>query len=379
MELTKIAFISLIFALILASGCAISLWEPNLPANQTQQPTQANTGQPTSLYITSEPSSANVYINRGFRGVTPLTIPSIAPGTVELWVTTGTQENMTNITIAANQITSIHVPLVGIQPMNQQTQAPPATPGTGGLELNSTPTDAFVYIDGVYMGRTPLTIRGLIPGGHELKVSSSNYLEFKTTVLIEADKTQAFSPTLDLKGTFSTLKIDTNPSNADVWLNGSFQGMTPLQKIYPGNNKFRVQLQKPGYVTYTTNRSTTEGQTTDMYYSFIPTNGKAVFILKSTPEGADIYVSEDSTLGTVQPQQTPAMLFLTPPREGHVGVNEYTITLKKEGYQNCVAYLYAYSNTQRTVYLKLTSINEPLIPANYINSCVAGYDTGIVE
>ncbi|PIU09470.1 hypothetical protein COT30_04150, partial [Candidatus Micrarchaeota archaeon CG08_land_8_20_14_0_20_49_17] len=98
-----------------------------------------------------------------------------------------------------------------------------------------------------------------------------------------------------------------------------------------------------------------------------------------TPEGADIYVSEDSTLGTVQPQQTPAMLFLTPPREGHVGVNEYTITLKKEGYQNCVAYLYAYSNTQRTVYLKLTSINEPLIPANYINSCVAGYDTGIVE
>ncbi len=359
MKPIKIAALAVIFALILASGCTINLWEPSMPANQTQQPAQTNTGQPTSLYITSAPPGANVYINRGFRGLTPLTIPGIAPGTVELWVTTGTEENKTNITIAANQATSIHVRLAGIQPLNPQTQAVPATPGTGGLEVNSTPADAFVYIDGVYTGRTPLTIQGLPPGGHELKVSSSNYLEFKITILTEADKTQALSPTLEPKGTFGTLKIDTNPSNAEVSLSGSFQGMTPFQKIYPGNNTFTVQLRKPGYITYTENVTVRSGQTRDLSTTLTPTNDTAVVILESTPAGADVYVSDDSTKGTLR-GQSPQILYLdTPLASQWPNYKSYKITATRQGYHDCAVDATVYRNTQKRITMLLVGTYEP--------------------
>ncbi|MBN1897828.1 MAG: PEGA domain-containing protein [Spirochaetes bacterium] len=56
--------------------------------------------------------------------------------------------------------------------------------GVGSVSVNSTPHDAKVYIDGTYVGDTPLTEFKVASGSHEIKVVKGGYFDSETTMTV---------------------------------------------------------------------------------------------------------------------------------------------------------------------------------------------------
>ncbi len=119
-----------------------------------------------------------------------------------------------------------------------------------------------------------------------------------------------------------TLKVKSTPTGAQVYVNNSLVGVTPLTKVL-GLGNWMVQVKKEGYEDYQQVVTITEGVTVtvnaELEEVIVPVTGGKINI-ESTPSEAAVY-NGASLCGT-----TP--LNLTVPKGTH------TITLKKTGYQN---------------------------------------------
>jgi hypothetical protein len=65
----------------------------------------------------------------------------------------------------------------------------PETPGH--LSVASDPSDAAVYVDGQFIGRTPLEVKALPPGDHRVRLVKDGYLENGRVVNVASGKTQS--------------------------------------------------------------------------------------------------------------------------------------------------------------------------------------------
>jgi PEGA domain len=70
------------------------------------------------------------------------------------------------------------------------------TANTGSLSVTTTPSGAFIFIDGVMRGASPATIPGLSTGSHTLLLKLDGYQDLSTPVIIAAGKTQDYSTSL---------------------------------------------------------------------------------------------------------------------------------------------------------------------------------------
>jgi hypothetical protein len=64
--------------------------------------------------------------------------------------------------------------------------AGPETPGT--LSIASDPSDAAVYVDGQFVGRTPIEVKALQPGDHRVRLVKDGYLENGRVVNVASGK-----------------------------------------------------------------------------------------------------------------------------------------------------------------------------------------------
>jgi hypothetical protein len=124
----------------------------------------------------------------------------------------------------------------------------PRAGGMGTLQLNSMTTGATVLIDGKEIGALPLP--GPIPlrvGKHTLKITKRGYTEFLDVVTIKRG-----SPTLldiDLLPYAGILFVTSNIPGARVFVDGKFEGTTPLEKeLLLGKRTIRVT--KAGYYDF---------------------------------------------------------------------------------------------------------------------------------
>ncbi|MGE0865588.1 MAG: PEGA domain-containing protein [Vicinamibacterales bacterium] len=143
--------LALIVFAIVQSGVVLWLWnrEPGAP--------RAGEGE---LVVQSRPVAARVSIDGEERGVTPLTI-SLPAGAHVLEVQTGKSEpRVIPLTIQAGVQTAQYIELQNVAL-------------TGGLDIRSDPPGARVTIDGRSRGTTPLTLRDLAPGDHQVVLEGS--------------------------------------------------------------------------------------------------------------------------------------------------------------------------------------------------------------
>jgi PKD repeat protein len=67
--------------------------------------------------------------------------------------------------------------------------APAAAAAAGAISIASDPSGASVYVDGQFVGETPLDVRQIAPGDHRVRVVKDGYLENGRVVNIAAGKT----------------------------------------------------------------------------------------------------------------------------------------------------------------------------------------------
>ncbi|NJE08484.1 PEGA domain-containing protein [Thermococcus sp. M39] len=137
---------------------------------------------------------------------------------------------------------------------------------SGYLTVYSDPPKARVYIDGNYVGDTPLENYMLPTGQHSLKASKTGYHSYNTTVTINPNKTTVVN--VQLNAQLATLIINSNPLGAGVYINGTYHGITPLTlNLTPGT--YELKVVEEGYQNFTKIVTINPGEKTNITASLI--------------------------------------------------------------------------------------------------------------
>jgi hypothetical protein len=117
-----------------------------------------------------------------------------------------------------------------------------------------------VLVDGTPRGQTPAAIRDLPFGSHVIVVTSVGYAQWQQTVTLTAERpSQSFEVSLDGSGGVSSgspaasgLQIDSRPSGAQVFVDGTAVGVTPvvLPAVAAGTHAIRIEMS--GYRSWST-------------------------------------------------------------------------------------------------------------------------------
>lgn len=117
--------------------------------------------------------------------------------------------------------------------------------GWGTLEINSMTEGANVMVDGVEIGTIPFDkpVR-LKAGKHTLKITKQGYTEYLDVFTV--NRGQKTSLDIDLLPFAGVVKIIANVEDARVFIDGKFEGTTPLEReVLIGKRSIRVR--KAGY------------------------------------------------------------------------------------------------------------------------------------
>lgn len=189
----------------------------------------------------------------------------------------------------------------------------------GAVTITSEPSGAKVVVDGIERGTTPVEIRGLAAGRHELELTRSGY--------------RAYSGSFSVAGVQATLIVTTDPVGADVWLDGEYRGRSTatglaIARVPEGSHVLRARL--AGYSEAT--KSVEVEGSGPLAVSLRLGPGRGFLSVVSTPAGAAV-VANGKPLG-----ETNLVAELAPQR--------YVLQMTKPGYQEWVGYAdVAYAET----------------------------------
>lgn len=192
---------------------------------------------------------------------------------------------------------------------------------TSSFFIESSPSDASVYIDGIYKGETPLDVPGVYPPGrYPVTLQKDGYIAWHTSGVAEAGKQTRISATLT--PLLSTLTVTSTPAGAVIYLDGAPDGETPrtFESIHAGKHSLR--LVRIGYEDWTTDIELLANQplTVDAKLEKRVTPYTGTLTVQSSPSRADVEI--DGALRG----QTPITLTDLPP-----GV--HTVRLSLENYE----------------------------------------------
>jgi len=144
-----------------------------------------------TLSLNSDPTGAEIYIDRWQYGTTPMTIGGIAAGThtVEL-KKDGFTDVTTSVTVTENTVTPVTYTM-------KPSDGLAGTSGTATLILSSSPAGAMTSIDEVPRGMTPVTVTGLSAGVHQVKLTDTGHEDYLDSVSLSDGETRTLDITME--------------------------------------------------------------------------------------------------------------------------------------------------------------------------------------
>jgi hypothetical protein len=233
-----------------------------------------------------------------------------------------------------------------------------SAPSTGSLYVASDPSGARIYIDGSYRGTTSMIFSGLTTGSHTIRISQSGYSDYSTSATIYAGQIRTVSvalipltPEPDQTG---SLSLASSPAGADVYIDGSYRGITPVTLSGLTSGSHTIVISQYGYTDYSTTATIYAEQTRTVSVTLISSSPAPAhtgsITITSSPSGADVYLDGTSYRG------------ITPVTFSGLTTGSHTIRISQSGYTD-------YSTTA-TVYggqtTKVTGSLNPLssVPTN---------------
>ena len=112
-------------------------------------------------------------------------------------------------------------------------------PQMGTVEIQSTPIEATITLDGTNKGTTPATLRNLMVGDYTLTLSLPGYATTTKTITITEGKTEQVNETL-VNGRAVT--INSEPSGISLLIDGNPVGQTPYSgSLSFGNHALQIR------------------------------------------------------------------------------------------------------------------------------------------
>lgn len=239
-------------------------------------------GRAASLNIRSFPSNGTVLVDGQQVGTTPLVLTRVTPGTHTIVIQLPGWEDWTGTATAVTGATTQIIANL--------------KHGVYALAITSTPPGASVTLDGTNKGVTPVTIAGLKPRNYNVVVTLRGYAPISRTVdLSDSGQTaQDFT----LQQAFGKVSVTSDPTGAQVLLDGKDYGKTPLQLDSFPVGDYSLTLKLDGNKDITDTLSVAEGSTLAKKYKFdLAVGGLSI---DTDPTGASVTIDGKST-GLVAP------------------------------------------------------------------------------
>jgi len=182
-----------------------------------------------TLYVQTRPDSVTVFVDGEPVGITPLRA-SVSAGerTIRL-ARNGYRPVTFTDSVRANRVKMLEPRT--LEPLVR----------TGQLAVDSTPDGAVIRLDGQRLGRTPHQ-QEVEVGTYRLQVEKERYNTAARRIVVEENATQAIS--ISLTRQTGTLAVTSEPTGAEVLVDGERQGNTPYEaKLPTGEYAVRVALQ----------------------------------------------------------------------------------------------------------------------------------------
>jgi hypothetical protein len=207
---------------------------------------------------------------------------------------------------------------------------------SGILEITSIPDRAEVIVDGQRRGTTPFRSE-LAPGSHALRLRRSGYRETAEEVIIEAGRNLIKEYRLEPQeepAVEYVLGVTSRPSDADVFIDGRFQGKTPVDALSVGKRTVQIQVRRNGWEPQSVEVTLDPGRN-EKHFVLAP----AAFTLEldSDPRGAEVFSGDESWGKT--------------PLKKSLAAGSYPVELRLPGYRTGEATLEVTQNTQRRLQL----------------------------
>jgi TolB-like protein len=168
------------------------------------------------IYINTKIGSAAVYLDGEFKGNTPQTMLNIATGqhyVRVLWSDGRSWEELVNLIPGESYRQDVEP-----EKQSQLNQV------GAQLTICSVPEEGEVFIDGVQIGVTPTIRNNVIPGKRKIVITRGDQFSY-TEIQIEEYKKYT------IRDTLKNILIQSEPTEAEVYINKLYQGKTPLVNL----------------------------------------------------------------------------------------------------------------------------------------------------
>jgi formylglycine-generating enzyme required for sulfatase activity len=219
-------------------------------------------------------AGATVLVDGLEAGVTPMTDFELAYGTHTLTVTLDRYEPVeTTVYMEGRQTRQgLDVELL---------------PAWANVSFATQPAGATVTIDGEDRGITPL-VAEILEGDHEILVKLASHKAW--TDDIEVIARQDFSlPLITLEQADGLVLLQSTPSNANVTLDGSFQGQTPLEITVPPGRSHQLTFFLNGYESATRAITTRPEEEASLHVTLQPILNSVE--ISAVPADAELYIN----------------------------------------------------------------------------------------
>jgi len=218
-------------AVLAVAGAALAAFTLRTPITQTG-----------SLNIETDPPGAEVRIDDIVRGTTPLAL-TLPEGHHRVVVQRGSNAKQLDVEVVASAAKAYHIE------WPQPAAAPAISAVTGSLSVVSDPPGSSVIVDGTQRGQTPLTIRELSAGRHNVLVRNSS-ATYQRSVQVEGGATASLvvggAPAQAASWGWITIGV---PFPVQVLENGRVVGTSEIDRIMlsPGDHELDFVSDQLGF------------------------------------------------------------------------------------------------------------------------------------
>jgi hypothetical protein len=227
---------------------------------------------------------------------------------------------------------------------------------TSILQVSSSPSNAQACLDQWYCQGTPATFLETADSYHSLTVYQAGYTQSSQTVYApDAGETTSINVNLvSSPSQTGVLNLDSNPSNAGVWIDNVYYGTTPQTIGDLNSATHTLILKKAGYFDFTVPMSIASGETTNLIETltpYTPASGYGDIQITTTPLGGAVYVDnnyEGITVAGVNGASSP--LYVT-----QLSPGSYIVSITLANYQT-------YTTTATVTAGSVYTIQATLVP-----------------
>ncbi|MCL5036548.1 MAG: PEGA domain-containing protein [Chloroflexi bacterium] len=315
-------------------------------------------GNVGSIYVTSDPAGAEVYMDGAFIGNTPL-LSDVPAGKHNLSIgLSGYNTGYRTVTVTPGVNSRAHVGLSRIAPppatrpapKYTPTPEPTAEPQKSTLSITTQPEGATVYIDGEKVGKSPIDGKEVAPGNRNIRLVLSGYSESNVSVYVSPGEDASFEKKLISAKAPGTLVLKSVPPKARVYINEKdISEITPIKPRKMPEGKYKIKLTLKGYHPMEKTITIKSGKSSDetLVLKSIKTE-TGTLLVDSRPSGAKIILDGKEVA-------------VTPKTLEKVPAGEHVVKIELNGYKPLETTVIVEGNKTQNVSAELVSTGGTLL------------------